>query len=89
MDPHCRKNVSDMSIALYPSSIMKLFFMFVEDVGRGMKECLIKCFVSFLYALKIHFAVCSGSTVLCFLLQCVRQEVMQPVYILWTERIII
>jgi hypothetical protein len=32
---------SDISIALYSSNVMKLFCMFVEDVGRGMKECLI------------------------------------------------
>jgi len=32
---------SGVSIVLYSDSVMKLFWMFVEDVGRGMKECLI------------------------------------------------
>jgi len=56
-----------MSIALYSNSIMKLFCMFVENVGRGMKECLItNVLFDFGVPKKIHVTVCSGSTVILF-----------------------
>jgi hypothetical protein len=64
---------SGVSIALYSNSVMKLFCVFVEDVGRGMKECLITLmFYLILLCNKIHLAVCSGSTVILFSSFCQR-----------------
>lgn len=82
---------SGMSTALYSNTVMKLFCMFVEDVGRGMKECLI---TSMFYLIlvckkkKKHLAVCSGSAVILFSSSFCQRGSDETSAHLWTEQII-